>query len=51
MIGYRVETPYLSFTFTVPIFSAVVLIGGAGLVLLQYWLTSISAKLAFKLSR
>ena len=49
MIGYRVETPLLSFTFTAPIFSAVVLIGGAGLVLLQYWLTKITAKLAFKL--
>ena len=49
MIGYRVETPYLSFTFTVPIFSAVVLIGGAGLVLLQYWLTRTAAKVTFKL--
>ena len=51
MIGYRVETPLVSFTFTVPIFSAVVLTGGAVLVLLQYWLTGIAAKLAFKLSR
>ncbi|MHC4891248.1 MAG: hypothetical protein ACYTEO_17485 [Planctomycetota bacterium] len=51
MIGYRFETPWLSFTFTVPIFFTVVLTGGAALVLLQYWLTSISAKLAFKLSR
>jgi len=51
MIGYRFETPWLSFTFTVPIFFAVVLTGGAGLVLLQYWLTSISAKVTFKLSR
>ena len=49
MIGYRFETPFLSFTFTVPIFSAVVLTGGAVLVLLQYWLTHLSAKLAFKL--
>ncbi len=51
MIGYRVETPYVSFTFTVPIFSAVVLIGGAGLVLLQYWLTRTAAKVTFKLCR
>jgi hypothetical protein len=51
MIGYRFETPFLSFTFTVPIFSAVVLTGGAVLVLLQYWLTCVSAKLAFKLWR
>ncbi len=49
MIGYRFETPFLSFTFTVPIFSAVVLTGGAVLVLLQYCLTRLSAKLAFKL--
>ncbi len=51
MIGYRVDTPLLSFTFTVPIFFAVVFTGGLALVLLQYWLTRISAKLAFKLSR
>ena len=51
MIGYRVETPYVSFTFTVPIFSAVVLIGGAVLVLLQYWLTRTAAKVTFKLCR
>ncbi len=49
MIGYRFESPFLSFTFTVPIFSAVVLTGGAVLVLLQYCLTRLSAKLAFKL--
>jgi hypothetical protein len=51
MIGYRVETPWLSFTFTVPIFFAVVLSGGAVLVLLQYWLTSAAAKVTFRLSR
>ena len=51
MIGYRFETPLLSFTFTVPIFSAVVLTGGAALVLLQYWLTSRIAKVASKLWR
>ena len=49
MIGARFETPLVSFTFTVPVFFAVVLIGGAVLVLLQYWLTGITAKLTFKL--
>lgn len=51
MIGYRVETPLVSFTLTVPIFFAVVLTGGSFLVLLQYWLTSAAAKVAFRLSR
>jgi len=51
MIGYKVETPVLSFTLTVPIFFAVVLAGGATLVLLQYQLTSIAAKVTFRLSR
>jgi len=51
MIGYRFKTTWLSFTFTVPVFFAVVLTGGAMLVLLQYWLTNIAAKLTFKLSR
>ncbi len=51
MIGYRLETPVLSFTFTVPIFFAVVLTGGAALVLLQYQLTSVAAKVTFRLSR
>ena len=46
MIGYRVETPVLSFTFTVPVFVAVVLAGGLALVLLQYWQTIIAAKLS-----
>ena len=49
MIGARFETPYLSFTFTVPIFIAVVLTGGAILVLLQYWLTTIATKVTIKL--
>jgi len=49
MIGSRFETPVLSFTFTVPVFVAVVLAGGLALVLLQYWLTSITVKLTFKL--
>jgi hypothetical protein len=51
MIGHELETPLLTFTFTVPIFFAVVLTGGAVLVLLQYWLTMTTAKLTFKLSR
>ena len=49
MIGYRFETPWLSFTFTVPIFFAVVLTGGAMLVLMQYWMTSTTAKLTFRI--
>jgi hypothetical protein len=49
MIGYRLETPLLSFTFTLPIFTAVVLTGGALLVLLQYVLTSTAAKITSKL--
>ena len=51
MIGARYETPFLSFTFTVPVFFAVVFTGGAVLVLLQYWLTSLAARVAFKLWR
>ena len=51
MIGDEVETPLLTFTFTVPIFFAVVLTGGAILVLLQYWLTATAAKVTFRLSR
>ena len=51
MIGYRVETPWLSFTFTIPIFTAAVLTGGAVLVLLQYFLTCAAAKAMFGLLR
>jgi hypothetical protein len=47
--GSKFETPLLSFTFTVPIFTTVVLAGGAVLVLVQYWLTTISANIALKL--
>ncbi|MFB0524204.1 MAG: hypothetical protein ACETVZ_01600 [Phycisphaerae bacterium] len=49
VIGSRFETPILSFTFTPPIFFAVVLAGGAALVLLQYWLTRLAARVTFKL--
>jgi hypothetical protein len=48
MIGYRLETPVLSFTFTAPVFFGVVFAGGAALVLLQYWLTSRTAKIALR---
>lgn len=48
MIGYRIETHWLSFTFTVPIFSLVVLTGGALAVMLQYLVTRVAAKLAFR---
>ena len=51
MIGYEFETPWGEITFTAPIFFAIVLSGGAILVLLQYQLTSIAAKITFKLSR
>ena len=48
MISYRFETPFLSFTFTIPIFWAIVLAGGTFLVLLQYSLTRISTNITYK---
>ena len=48
MIGYRVETLWLSFTFTVPIFVVVVLSGGAAAITLQYLVTRFTAKLMFR---
>jgi hypothetical protein len=48
MIGYRMETPWLSFTFTVPIFLAMVLTGGAVAVTLQYFVTLAAAKLMLR---
>ena len=45
MIGYEFETPWPSFTSTVPIFFAIVFTGGSALVLLQYWLTLAAARL------
>ncbi len=51
MTSYRFETPFLSFTFTIPIFVAVVLAGGTFLVLLQYGLTITAAKVTSKLWR
>ncbi len=49
MIGYRMETPWLSFTFTVPIFSAIVLTGGAVAVTLQYFVTLTAARLMLRI--
>ncbi len=51
MIGSTFEAPYLSFTFTAPVYFAIAVVGGAFLVLLQYWLTSIAARITFKLWR
>ncbi len=48
MIGYRFESPVLSFTFTVPILVGIVFTGGLILCLLQYWLTIIAAEITTK---
>lgn len=47
--GSRFETPVLSFTFTVATFWMVVVTGGAFLVLLQYGLTMVAARITFRL--
>ena len=49
MIGYELQSPFLSLTLSVPIFAAIVLTGSAALVLLQYFLTIFTAKLTIKL--
>jgi hypothetical protein len=49
MIGYRIDSPWLSFTFTVPIFFAVVLTVGAVAVTLQYFVTLAAAKIMLRL--
>lgn len=49
VIGSRFETPWLSFTITTPIFFALALAGSTVLVLLQYLLTHLTAKIAYKL--
>lgn len=49
MIGYRIETPWLSFTFTIPIFLVIVLTGGVAVVTLQYLVTLVAAKLMLRL--
>lgn len=51
LIGSPFETPWLSFTFTVPVFCAVALTASAALVLLQYGLTGITAKVTYRLHR
>ena len=45
MIGYRIET----FTITAPIFLMIVLAGGAIVVMLQYFVTLVAAKLMLRL--
>ena len=45
LVGSEVETPVLSFTMTLPVFAAIVLTGGAILVMLQYFVTRLAAKL------
>jgi CHASE2 domain-containing sensor protein len=49
IIGYKLDTPLLSLTFTVPVFIAIVLSGSFILVLLQYFLTNLTAKITFRL--
>lgn len=49
MIGYRIETPWLSFTFTVPIFLVIVMTGCAAAVTLQYIVTLVTAKFTLRL--
>jgi hypothetical protein len=44
MIGYKIETPLLSFTFTVPVFTTIVMAGVAAAVTLQYLVTLVAAK-------
>jgi len=49
LIGAQVETAILSFTMTMPLFAAIVLIGGAIAVTLQYIVTLVAAKMMFRL--
>jgi hypothetical protein len=51
LIGGRFETPILSFTFTAPIIIGCVISGGLILCVLQYWLTTVAAKITLRLSR
>jgi hypothetical protein len=48
MIGYRFESPIVSFTFTIPILIGIVLSGGLFLSVLQYGLTCAAARLTVK---
>jgi len=50
LVGARFETPVLSFTFSVPIIIGCVISGGLILCVLQYWVTSMAAKITLKLS-
>ena len=50
MIGSKLESTLLSFTFTVPVIVGMVFMGGLILCLLQYWLTSKADKIVAKLS-
>lgn len=51
MIGSRFESPVLSFTYTVPILAAIVLMGGVILSLLQYWLSFTAGKIVAKVQQ
>ena len=50
LVGAHFETPVLSFTFTVPIIIGCVISGGLILCVLQYWLTTVAAKITLRLS-
>jgi len=50
LVGSRFETPVLSFTFTVPIIIGCVISGGLILCAIQYWLTTVAAKITLHLS-
>jgi hypothetical protein len=51
LVGATFETPVLSFTFTIPIIIGCVISGGLILCVLQYWLTTVAAKITLRLSR
>ncbi len=51
LVGATFETPVLSFTFTVPTIIGCVISGGLILCVLQYWLTTVAAKITLRLSR
>jgi len=50
LVGARFETPVLSFTFTASIIIGCVISGGLILCILQYWLTTVAAKITLRLS-
>ena len=51
LVGARFETPVLSFTFTAPIIIGCVISGGLILCALQYWMTTVAAKITLRLYR